>query len=146
MFDKHYLFNVLHRLFNLKSPFTCLTPQDYDTFVEENIILDYGANRFLRSLASYLEHPPANVRGDLVKHTLPVILSDVGRIINRPAFYPHLTSSGILSAICDLADVPRKLGLPADADELWGLSNRVLQILRYVLFQRFYALAILIYD
>ncbi|VDB84264.1 unnamed protein product [Peniophora sp. CBMAI 1063] len=131
---KHFVFNMLNTLFDPSCPFTCLAPNDRNDFMDEEVVAGFGANRFLCRVATNLDNPPTVFKYDsYVGNTLMSIINDVGCIIERPAFRPHLASSGILRAIRDFADVPRKHGLVTSADDLWGLFDNVLRVLDLVL-------------
>ena len=114
--EKHYLLNILLRLFDPQSSYTRLKQQDFKNFVDEDIIAGFGAGPFLSHLTSVLNHLPVSKRNNNSGETLISVIHDVGIAILRTAFKPHFASSGVLKAILDFAYTPLIHGLVVTAD------------------------------
>lgn len=104
-------------LFNKFKDTTGFSEDDRRAFVEQDIIADYGAQR-------YLERICVTYRTFKDVDTVAKIHDVSARTIAHPDFHPYLVSSGVLQAIKDTADA--SVAQSSEKDALWVLHKAIL--------------------
>ncbi|VDC06731.1 unnamed protein product [Peniophora sp. CBMAI 1063] len=104
-------------LFDRFKDMTHFTDVDRREYVEEDMIGEYGAQKYLaRACITICAFKDVD--------TLAKVHDVTAKTIAHPDFHPYLVSSGVLQAIRDTADVP--IAQSPDKDALWVLHKAII--------------------
>lgn len=119
--------NHLLSLFDSYTPVSGLTEQDFNTFVREDILDEYGAEAFLSRCTRLLTDARGTVNTDGQFDSLVGSLKNLARVIKHPEFRQRYASSGFVRALCRLLDNPRLQQY--DDNTRWGLHRGALVVI-----------------
>ena len=104
-------------LFTRFKDVTHFSEEDHRRFVEEDIVSEYGASKYLSRICITL-------RTFKDVETIAKIHDVSARIIAHPDFHRELVPSGVLQVIRDTADIPSAQS--SNTDMLWVLHKAIL--------------------